>query len=343
MSNTDKTIHGEKFNTYGDVPLFARDYLFYIKNVRNLSSRTVDAYYIDLRNFFRFLISYNNLSELPIDEIIPLTLSLNIVESVKLSDIYVYLNYTYDERQNNAATRSRKISSLRGFYKYLNKQAVIKNDPTEFLEAPKAKKHLPVFLNVNESMELLEAIDGKNKVRNFAIITLFLNCGLRLSEMVGLNMSNINSNMLRVIGKGNKERLLYLNQACVDALVEYLKIRPKDLKNEDAAKAVFISRNNKRISKRMVETLVDQYLQKAGLDKSIYSPHKLRHTAATLMHQSGVDIRVLQEILGHSNLGTTQIYTHIVNKEIETALNMNPLNKLEAKIKKEDGKKDDNK
>lgn len=331
MASTSKTVRGERYNNYGDVPTYARDYLFYLKNVRNLSSRTVDAYYIDLRGFFRFLVSYKNLSDLPIDEINPVGLSLDIVASLTLSDIYIYLNYANDERQNNATTRSRKISSLKGFYKHLNKNAIIENNPTEYLEAPKIKKRLPVYLNVEESVGLLENIDGKNQVRNFAIITIFLNCGLRLSELVGMNLNDINGSVLRVVGKGNKERLIHLNQSCIDALVEYLKIRPKDLNDPDAKKAVFISRNGRRISRRMVEVLVDKHLQQSGLDKTIYSPHKLRHTAATLMHQEGVDIRVLQEILGHSNLGTTQIYTHLADKEITEALDSNPLNK---KIKK---------
>ncbi len=327
MASTSKTVHGEKYNNYGDVPVYVRDYLFYLKNVRNLSSRTVDAYYTDLRGFFRFLVSYKDLSDLPIDEINASGLTIDIVESLTLSDIYIYLNYTNDERQNNATTRSRKISTLKGFFKYLNKKAIVENNPTEYLEAPKLKKRLPVYLNVQESVGLLENIDGKNQVRDFAIITIFLNCGLRLSELVGMNLNDISGSVLRVIGKGNKERLIHLNQSCIDALVEYLKIRPNDLTDPDAKKAVFISRNGRRISRRMVEILVDKHLQKSGLDKRIYSPHKLRHTAATLMHQEGVDVRVLQEILGHANLGTTQIYTHLSNKEISDALNSNPLNK----------------
>ena len=327
MASTSKTVHGDKYNNYGDVPVYVRDYLFYLKNVRNLSSRTVDAYYTDLRGFFRFLVSYKDLSNLPIDEINASGLTIDIVENLTLSDIYIYLNYTNDERQNNATTRSRKISTLKGFFKYLNKNAIVENNPTEYLEAPKLKKRLPVYLNVQESVGLLENIDGKNQVRDFAIITIFLNCGLRLSELVGMNLNDISGSVLRVIGKGNKERLIHLNQSCIDALVEYLKIRPNDLTDPDAKKAVFISRNGKRISRRMVEILVDKHIQKSGLDKRIYSPHKLRHTAATLMHQEGVDVRVLQEILGHANLGTTQIYTHLSNKEISDALNSNPLNK----------------
>jgi len=331
MSSLSKTVHGEKYNNYGDIPSFARDYLFYLKNVRNLSLRTVDAYYTDLRGFFRFLVSYKDLSNLPIDEINSCGLNIDIIKNLTLSDIYIYLNYTNDERQNNATTRSRKISTLKGFFKYLNKNAIVENNPTEYLEAPKLKKRLPVYLNVDESVGLLENIDGKNQVRDFAIITIFLNCGLRLSELVGMNLNDISGNVLRVIGKGNKERMIHLNQSCVDALVDYLKIRPNNLTDPDAKNAVFISRNGKRISRRMVEILVDKHLQKSGLDKSTYSPHKLRHTAATLMHQEGVDIRVLQEILGHANLGTTQIYTHLAGKEITDALNSNPLNK---KIKK---------
>lgn len=323
----------KKFNNFGDIPICARDYLFYLKNVKSLSVKTVDAYYTDLRNFFRFIISYKDLSDKPIDEINATSLSIDTIANLTLSDIYVYLNYTNEERQNNASTRSRKISSLKGFYKYLNKNAITDNNPTEFLEAPKKKKSLPVYLNIEESTELLENIGGKHEIRDFAIITIFLNCGLRLSELVGMNLNDINGNVLRVVGKGNKERLIHLNQSCIDALVAYLKIRPTDLKDQDAKKAVFISRNRKRISRRTVEVLVGKHLENSGLDKTIYSPHKLRHTAATLMHQEGVDVRVLQEILGHANLGTTQIYTHLAAKEISEALDSNPLNK---KVQKKD-------
>lgn len=310
------------------IPEYAQNYLYYCKNIRNMSEKTVNEYYLDLRIFFRFIKSYKILDkELPFNEIDASDVGPEILAKLTLSDIYIYINYTHDERMDDVATRSRKISSLKSFFKYLCKQGFLSENPTLYLDAPKMKNSLPVYLTVEESFALLDSIDGNNKVRNFAIITLFLNCGLRLSELVGINLNNINQNTLRVIGKGNKERNLYLNDACKNAIDDYLKLRPHDgIPNIDK-NALFISRNKKRISNRMVQNIVETYLNKAGLDTDKYSTHKLRHTAATLMHQNGVDIRILQEILGHASLGTTQIYTHLENKQIKNALESNPLNR----------------
>lgn len=317
---------------YDFIPEYARNYLFYLINVQNKSEKTVYEYYLDLRTFFRFVVQTKNLtSEDNFDLVDASNCPVSVIEKLSLTELYTYLNFIREGRNNEARSRMRKTSSLKSFYNYLHKQAIISDNPTTYLEAPKTPSKLPVYLNVDESIKLLENIDGKNKERDFAIITLFLNCGLRLSELVGINLTNINGNTLRVIGKGNKERTLYLNQACIDALVDYLKVRDAESINDKDKNALFVSQQGKRISRRMVQTIVEKNIIQSGLDKTKYSTHKLRHTAATLMYQNGVDVRVLQELLGHSNLGTTQIYTHLANKQVEDAIERNPLNK---KIKK---------
>ncbi len=322
------------YAVYKEAPPVIRDFLNYIGNIKGRSDNTVDEYYRDLRTFFRFLIKDRGLikEDIEIDKIDISSVNLEMVKSVTFSEIILFLNYCKDERDNNAATRSRKISSLRDFFNYLTvKTHQLTFDPTEELETPKKGKRLPKYLTLEDSLRLLEAVDGEFKERDYCILVFFLNCGLRRSELVGINLSDINSeNMLTVRGKGNKERTLYLNKACIDALNEYLKVRP--VNGISDKKALFISRKNCRITGKGVYHMVNHYLEKIGLGNQGYSPHKLRHTAATLMYQKGgVDIRTLQAILGHSSLGTTQIYTHIADEQIANALNSNPLSDLKEK------------
>lgn len=322
------------YAVYKEAPPVIRDFLNYIGNIKGRSDNTVDEYYRDLRTFFRFLIKDRGLikEDIEIDKIDISSVNLEMVKSVTFSEIILFLNYCKDERDNNAATRSRKISSLRDFFHYLTvKTHQLTFDPTEELETPKKGKRLPKYLTLEDSLRLLEAVDGEFKERDYCILVFFLNCGLRRSELVGINLSDINSeNMLTVRGKGNKERTLYLNKACIDALNEYLKVRP--VNGISDKKALFISRKNCRITGKGVYHMVNHYLEKIGLGNQGYSPHKLRHTAATLMYQKGgVDIRTLQAILGHSSLGTTQIYTHIADEQIENALNSNPLSDVKEK------------
>ena len=314
--------------TYEQIPDYARDYLYYLRNIRALSPKTVDQYYLDLKIFFRFVMEYKNLTdEKDFDRIDASAVPAQIIEQLTLSDLYVYLNYVNDERGNESRARARKISSLRTFYKFLCKQAVISENPTLFLEPPKSRRTLPVYLSLDEASKLLDSVEGKFKERDYAIITLFLNCGLRLSELVGINVSNILDRNLRVLGKGGKERTLYLNDACVSALNSYLPVRAHTPAKPGHEQALFLSSRGCRICNRQIENIVKKFLSASGLDAEKYSVHKLRHTAATLMHQNGVDVRILQEILGHENLGTTQIYTHLSNTEVRDALKNNPLNK----------------
>lgn len=310
-----------------------KDYLFYQQTVRQKSPKTVDEYFLDLRTFFRFLKVYRKLvpkdtefEEIKIDDI-----DINFLKKVDLTDAYEFMNYLQRERRLNASSRARKCSSIKGFFKYISKKKhLLENDPVEELELPKKKKALPKYLTLEQSIELLNAVEGPNKERDYAILTLFLNCGLRVSEMAGLNYTDIRTdNTIRVVGKGNKERVIYLNKACLDAINDYMRVRPVDGISAKDKTALFISRNSNRMSVKTIQAMVYKYLEKIGLSAQGYSCHKLRHTAATLMYQhGGVDVRVLKDVLGHENLGTTEIYTHLSNEQMKNAAESNPLSKV---------------
>jgi len=260
---------------------------------------------------------------------------LPLIESVSMNDVYTYLLYLSRDRQKftnsknsdiglSAATRARKIACLRSFFKYLTQSAkILDTNPIEGLESPKRLTSLPRYLNLEEAKRLLSSIEGINKERDYAIIVLFLNCGLRISEIVNLNIADIYDDRLYIKGKGGKTRVVFLNDSCVEALEGYLPLRQELV--DDDEKALFVSRRKKRISREAVHAMVKKSLLRANLDADKYSSHKLRHTAATLMLQNGVDVRTLQELLGHEHLNTTQIYTHVENTELRLAAQANPL------------------
>lgn len=249
----------------------------------------------------------------------------DFIRGITLDDMYEYLMYANSDRDNNANARARKVSSLKSFFNYLSTKAhLLQVNITKELDSPKIPSKLPVFLSLDESRKLLENIDGEFKVRDYCIITLFLNCGMRLSELVGINISDIHGDRLTVTGKGNKQRTVYLNEACRAAIRQYMEVRPTDSAKD--RRALFLSKQKTRISNNMVYKMVKKNLERAGLDTNVYSPHKLRHTAATLMYKYGsVDVRALQEILGHEHLSTTQIYTHIDKQQLRDAIDKNPL------------------
>lgn len=314
------------------LPALVQDYLRYISVVKNKSNTTVSEYASDLRTFFRFLKALR--LRLPTDDLSGIDVSDlddSFMRSVTLNDAYEFLYYCKNERSNDAASRARKTSAIRQFFQYLtNNKGLLETDPMANLDSPKLKKALPKYLSVEESKRLLSSADGKNKERDYCIITLFLNCGMRLSELVGLNLSSIKSNnSMTVTGKGNKERTVYLNDACISALNAYLAVRPHDgVLDKDA---LFLSARLRRISPKTVQYIIKTDLEKAGLGGAGYSTHKLRHTAATLMYQTGqVDILTIKEILGHENLNTTQIYTHTNREQLRDAVNSNPLSDLRA-------------
>ena len=326
---------------YSDLPYFARDFLFYLHTIKGHSEETIKGYYIDLKIFLKFIkfteqSPNSKISKENFDDIIIKDITLDTMEKISTSCVYEFLYYISNERKNSATSRARKISSLKTFFNYLViKSKLIKNNPTLELDAPSAKKSIVKYLTLEQSIELLSSVYENMSSRDYCIINLFLNCGMRLSELVGINVSDIQGTTLKLLGKGNKERLIYLNPSCLDSVEMYLKDR-KQITNLKDKNALFISRNGTRITTRRVQQTVATALKNIGLDGQGYSPHKLRHTAATLMYQhNNVDIRVLQDILGHSNIATTEIYTHVANKQVEDALMNSPLSKNKTKTKKD--------
>ncbi len=325
-----------KLEILSSCPAFLRDFLTYNETIKGKSSRSVEGYYIDLRTFFRYMLLVRGKApkDTEFSKIDINTADIELVRSVTISDLYAFMVYCKEELKNNTATRARKTSTLRIFFKYMSVQThQIPSNPAELLESPKVKQSLPKHLTLENSLELLNSVDGANERRDYCILTLFLNCGLRLSELCGLNLSDISSDgIMTVTGKGNKERAVYLNDSCLLAVKAYLAVRPNEGIVATDRNALFISRNHRRLSPKTVQHIVKTYLKKAGLGGMGFSTHKLRHTAATLMYQHGnVDIRVLKDILGHANLGTTQIYTHVSDAQIKRAVDANPLSNVKDK------------
>lgn len=313
-------------------PKLLTDFLSYHETVQGHSAQTVDEYFLDMRSFLRYMKQRRGLvpADAKPESIDIRDVTLDMVSDISLSEIYDYLAYLARTRQLSGASRARKVSSIRSFYKYLtNKTHQMENNPVQDLDFPRLKKSLPRYLTLDESIQLLEAVDGENKERDYCILMLFLNCGLRISELVGLNVMDVRENTVRVLGKGNKERILYLNDGCKQAIADYLVIRSgMTLIDKEA---FFVTSRKTRITRAAVHKMVKKRLLEAGLDSSIYSSHKLRHTAATLMLQNGVDVRTLQEVLGHENLNTTQIYTHVDSESLRIAARANPLSSMRAK------------
>ncbi len=320
-----------------DAPRILRDFLTYISTIQGRSAKTAHEYYLDLRLFFRVLKRNKCLVpfDTPVDQIPIDDIDIEFLKGVTLSDTYDYLEYMSGERpkqQNSVATsygitsnsRARKVSAIRSFFKYLtDKKNLLEVNPVSGLDSPKVHRGLPAYLTIDDSVSLLDAVQGRFAERDYCILTMFLNCGLRVSELAGLNLGDFQGDTVRVLGKGSKERTVYLNAACVAALEAYL---PKRIEpHEKDRNALFTSRNRNRINVQTVKWLVKKYIGQAGLDTKKYSTHKLRHTAATLMYQNGVDIRTLQTLLGHENVNTTMIYTHIVDESLRDAVEKNPL------------------
>ena len=326
---------------YIDCPQILRDFLVYHETIKGQSQRTISEYYLDLRMFFRFIKLMR--CDMPIharlDEIDIKDVDIGFIQSISTSDIFDFLSYLANDRTANPdslapdygispAARARKLSALKSFYKYLTvRTKQLAENPVVDLEYPKLRKSLPKYLTLEQSTKLLQAVSGQNQARDYAILMLFLNCGIRRSELVGLNMSDVYEDRIRVVGKGNKERIVYFGTACRKAIDAYLPERNKQVLTDN--RALFGSRNGNRISVDAVHALVKKAFLKAGLDATQFSAHKLRHTAATMMLSGGVDVKTVQEVLGHENLNTTQIYTHIENTELKIAAEANPLSKLD--------------
>lgn len=316
-----------------EAPQILRDFLNYMETIKGKSVNTIKEYYYDLRLFLRFLKIHRNLAKADDFDAIDISdVSIELIKSVTLSDLYSYMSFLSRERDNSASSRARKVASLKSFFNYLTTKAkLLDYNPASELESPKILKRLPRYLNIEESKRLLNSIEGEHRERDYAIITLFLNCGLRLSELVGINLNKLRGDTLTVIGKGGKERTIYLNNACKKALDAYLRVRP--VEGVIDRNALFLSERKKRISNKTVQYIVKKYIKNAGLDPERYSTHKLRHTAATLMYKHGhVDIRALQAILGHESISTTEIYTHIDNQQLRKAVDSNPLADMEPDV-----------
>ena len=317
-------------------PQFLNEFLEYSLAYKHKSQESIIQYNSDLRMFLKYMyFHFKKTTEKDLNIIDIHDFSNELLAKITANDIHSFISYLSLNRKCGPATCARKISTIRIFFKYLTIiNPILKNNPAQNLESPKLNQRLPKYLTLEDSKHLLEVSkddsQNKNKERDYAIITLFLNCGLRLSELVGINISDISfdDNRLTVIGKGNKERAIYLNKSCITAINDYMSVRSTNAKHDsnNSEKALFLSNYRQRISKRTVENIVNKELKKAGLDSSKYSTHKLRHTAATLMYKYGqVDIRALQELLGHQSISTTEIYTHVDNDQVREAVNLNPL------------------
>ena len=328
------------------LPTLVREFASYKSVIQNASEKTVSEYLLDLRTFFRFLLARDKKIKPDSEEFENIDISrvdLDYIKNITTEDIYEFLMYADNVRGNMAAAKSRKLSSIKGFFKYLTtKRMMLEENPAINIETPKRKQALPKYLTLEESLELLNAVkndkESKTVTRDYAIITLFLNCGMRVSELVGINIEDVDREFrsLTVTGKGNKQRIVYLNEACRTSLSDYYEIRKSDKYKTCTEHALFLSNRNQRISVKTVQWLVYKYLDMAGLESKHYSVHKLRHTAATLMYQTGnVDVRVLKDILGHEQLNTTQIYTHVSNRSMEEAMEKNPLASLGGASDKE--------
>ena len=323
------------------LPRSVSEFATYKTAIENCSPLTVEEYVRDLRTFFCYVVSARHGLPLESENFCALDLSdvdLEFIKTIETTEIYAFLLYTGQVRKNSASSKARKLSALKSYYKFMvQKMHYLEVNPVINIETPKKKKTLPKHLNLEESKSLLEAVmsdtESKTRERDYAIITLFLNCGMRLSELVGINLNDIDSQLrsMKVTGKGAKERIIYLNDACKSAIIDYLKTREGE-ENKKTISPLFLSSRGSRISNKTVQYIVYKYLRLAGLEYKGFSTHKLRHTAATLMYQSGeVDVRVLKDILGHEQLNTTQIYTHISDESMENAMYSNPLSKINHK------------
>jgi len=326
---------------YYDCPQILRDFLIYHETIKGQSPLTIQEYYLDLRMFLRFMKLMRN--DIPINTVLDtisiVDVDIAFIGSVTTADIFDFLSYLTNDRIKDpdsaapehgisASSRARKLSALKSFYKYLTvRTKQLDVNPVADLEYPKLRKSLPKYLTLAQSTALLQAVSGQNQARDYAILMVFLNCGIRRSELVGLNLTDVYDDRLRVVGKGNKERFVYFGSACRKALDMYLPIRHKQVLSDN--RALFGSRNGNRISTDAVHALVKKAFLKAGLDATQFSAHKLRHTAATMMLSGGVDVKTVQEVLGHENLNTTQIYTHIENTELKIAAEANPISKID--------------
>ena len=330
-----------------EMPEVLLSFVSYKQTIQNRSALTVQQYAGDLEMFFAFVLSQRG--KKPMEECDVSSIDEEFVKSIKPGDIYAFLLYLTQQRGDKSRTVARKLSAIKSFFKYHSgKTHIVKENPARDIDAPQIRPALPKYMSLDESLDLLDTVDpaSPDYARDYCILTLFLNCGMRLSELVGIDLTDIDSDLskLRVTGKGNKMRVVYLNEACRGAISAYLPVRSEKSSKcrvplaTDSKNALFLSKRNRRVSPQTVEWLVYKYLDRAGLGGRGLSTHKLRHTAATLMYnEGGVDVLTLKDILGHEQLSTTQIYTHVSDKKLQNAMDANPLARKGKKhVKAED-------
>ncbi len=325
-----------------EFPPVLREFASYKTAIQGCSDKTSSEYLLDLRTFFRYLLAKDRGIDPDSDEFCEIDIretDIDYIKNITTEQIYDFLLYTGNVRKNMWSAKARKLSAIKGLFKFITvKRGYLEENVAANIEAPKRKKTLPKFLSLEESKLLLDAVrndtESRSRLRDLCIITLFLNCGMRLNELVGISIKDLDRELMhvRVVGKGSKERIIYLNDACKSVLADYLiNVRLNDRNRGLSDKALFLSNRDTRITDKMVQKIVYKYLDMAGLGSKHYSVHKLRHTAATLMYQSGnVDIRVLKDILGHEQLNTTQIYTHVSDINMMNAMGENPLANITA-------------
>lgn len=314
---------------YSSAPVILREFLHYSQYIKIQSPRTIRGYFIDLQMFFRFLIQKrnNSVNNDTINEVDISGVDLDFISKVSKSDIYDYIYFISQKRNNSAASVARKLSSIKSYFKYLTiKTNALEFNPAENIEQPSLKKRMPKYLSLEQSLALLNNLQTDFTERDYCMLIFFLSCGMRLSELVGIDINDINDDTLRVIGKGNKERFLYLNNSCIIALNEYLNVR-NSIVSPTSEPALFISKRTKRrLTGRRVEQIVKECLKTCGIDEKGFSAHKLRHTAATQLYRyGGADVLALKELLGHEHVSTTEIYTHISDEDIKKVAKSSPL------------------
>ena len=326
---------------YAELPILVKSFLEFMQTVKNRSDNTISEYYYDLKNLFRFLVIYkagHDPLEIDLVTVDVSNIEIEFIRTIQTNDFYSYLKYLDDlyktktKKNLKPTSRARKTATIKSFFNYLtNNEKLLNVNPVIGLETPQLEKRIPKYLTLDEATSLLRSVkfnEQKFGERDLCILTLFLNCGLRLGELISIDIKDIKDDTITVIGKGDKERMIHLNSACLSSISKYIAVRNKDDIVKDR-NALFISERGERIGRRMVEYIVKKYIELSGLDPKKYTPHKLRHTAATLMHKYGnVDIRTLQQVLGHETIATTQIYTHIDSEDVKNAIDNNPLNEI---------------
>ena len=310
-----------------------KDFLNYLTVIQGKSIRTRTEYGYDLSLFLRYLkiIKYSLNIEC-IDDLKINDLDIDFIKDISLEDIYDFLQYCQLERNNSSYSRARKVASIKAFYNYLTvKKKSLKENPTSELETPKIGKRNPIYLSIDEVKKLYKGLNELHYYRNFAILTIFLNCGIRISELSSININSMSNGKISIIGKGNKERVIYINSSSTISIENYIKLERHKVKNADKQDALFLSQKGNRLSTRSIQRVIENANIKSGLNKDKLSPHKLRHTMATQLYRKGTDLISLQQLLGHSSVSTTQIYTHVDSETLKDIVESNPLNELNLK------------